>query len=255
MPKIDSVASPSEIREQAGKIVASEGFNRCRRMQRFLEFVVEETLAGRADQLGEYAIGVAVFDRGEDFEPAVDPIVRNDARRLRSKLSEYYRGAAHAGDSLVIEIPKGGYLPVFRAVPASAARVAVLPFEVISVAEHGWKLGRSLGASLAAALSGLDGVEAIAHGYFQDLSAYEAATELGASHVIRGSVLQFGERHSIIVNLIQAADGTQLWAREYDVEECDSLSFRREIVSAVQNEIAARLAGGPQQCMSLRMAA
>jgi adenylate cyclase len=255
MQQIDCGASPEEIRAQAQKILASEGFVRCRRMQRFLEFVVAEALAGRAGQLGEYAIGVAVFDRGEDFEPALDPIVRNDARRLRSKLSEYYRAATHAGDRVVIEVPKGGYVPVFLTVQANAARVAVLPFEVISVDEYGWKLGRSLGASLVASLTGLDGVEAIAHGYSQDLSAREAAAELRASHVIRGSILQFGERHSITINLIQAADGTQLWAREYEVEECESLSFRREIVSTVQNEVAARLAGGPPQRMSLAMAA
>lgn len=108
------------IREQLKSILASEVFSRSRRMQRFLQFVVEETLAGREDQLGEYAVGVAVFDRGVDFEPGLDPIVRNDARRLRLKLLEYYNQAALPGNHIVIEIPKGGYVPVFR---KAAARV------------------------------------------------------------------------------------------------------------------------------------
>src|ERR1044072_3677960 len=82
---------PDAVRKQLAGILASEPFARCRRMQRFLEFVVEETLADRANQLGEYSIGISVFDRGTDFDPAVDPIVRNDARRLRLKLVEYYR--------------------------------------------------------------------------------------------------------------------------------------------------------------------
>ena len=68
------------VRAQVARILASEGFARSPRMQRFLDFVVEETLAGRAAHLREYAIAVSVFDRGEDFEPALDPIVRNDAR-------------------------------------------------------------------------------------------------------------------------------------------------------------------------------
>src|SRR5689334_12854480 len=104
--------APHAVREQLAAILASETFVRCRRMQRFLEFIVEETLAGRADQLGEYCIGVSVFDRGEDFEPALDPIVRNDARRLRLKLFEYYRQPGAAG-WILIEVPKGGYVPVF----------------------------------------------------------------------------------------------------------------------------------------------
>src|SRR5690348_4353086 len=91
MKEITVKIAPHAVREQLAAILTSENFVRSRRMQRFLEFIVEETLAGRADQLAEYSIGLAVFDRGTDFEPALDPIVRNDARRLRLKLLEYYR--------------------------------------------------------------------------------------------------------------------------------------------------------------------
>lgn len=107
-----------QIRAQLEAILESDGFARSRRMQRFLRFVVEETLAGSADQLGEYSVGLAVFDRGVDFEPALDPIVRNEARRLRVKLLEYYSRAAGAG-TVLIEMPKGGYVPTFRTMPAS----------------------------------------------------------------------------------------------------------------------------------------
>jgi hypothetical protein len=146
---------PHMIRAQVGRILASESFARSRRMQRFLEFIVEETLAGRAEQLGEYAIGMAVFDRGRDFEPALEPIVRNDARRLRLKLLEYYRRAhPRPADHVLIDVPKGGYVPVFLAlaahdgwaVPAGAFphRIAVLPFEVVAAAPHGAMYGRAL---------------------------------------------------------------------------------------------------------------
>ena len=112
-------ADPIAIRAQLGRILASEGFVRCRRMQRFLEYIVEEALAGRAQQLGEYGVGLAVFDRSPDFEPALDPIVRNDARRLRLKLLEYYRRPQERG-GVLIEVPKGGYAPVFRSLEPSA---------------------------------------------------------------------------------------------------------------------------------------
>jgi hypothetical protein len=152
------------VRAQVARILASEGFARCPRMQRFLEFVVEETLVGRAAHLGEYAIAVSVFDRGEDFEPALHPIVRNDARRLRLKLAEYYRPAAHPRDGVLIDIPKGGYVPVFKPISKPAererpwfdplCRLAVLPFEVISVEPEGWRLSRALCMLLIACLAG-----------------------------------------------------------------------------------------------------
>jgi hypothetical protein len=159
--EINAAITPQAVRAQVARIVGSEGFARSRRMQRFLEFVVEETLAGRADQLGEYAVGVAVFDRGPDFEPAVDPIVRNDARRLRVKLLEYYRETpTKAQDRVFIEMPKGGYVPVFCSMKAAGGnpdanrprRLGVLPFEVLSGAPEHQFYARSLGLSLTAGL-------------------------------------------------------------------------------------------------------
>jgi len=56
------------------------------RLRRFLEYVVEKSLGGEENQLKEYTIGLAVFDRGADFDPRIDPIVRVEAGRLRHKL-------------------------------------------------------------------------------------------------------------------------------------------------------------------------
>jgi hypothetical protein len=112
------MVSPEAVRSQLSRILQSPGFARARRMRQFLEFIVGETLAGRAAQLCEYAIGVAVFERDESFAPALNPIVRNDARRLRHKLLEYYQRSRyeHNSDGVIIEVPTGGYVPVFRCV-------------------------------------------------------------------------------------------------------------------------------------------
>ena len=65
-------------------------------------------------------LGLAVFDRGADFEPALDPIVRNDARRLRIKLLE-----CRTADGVRIDVPKGGYTPVFLPAPHHRAAPCV----------------------------------------------------------------------------------------------------------------------------------
>ncbi len=112
------LVSPEAVRNQLSRILQSDGFAHARRMRRFLEFIVGETLAGRATQLCEYNIGISVFERDESFEPAVDPIVRNDARRLRQKLLEYYQRSRSEddGEGVIIDVPKGGYVPVFSSV-------------------------------------------------------------------------------------------------------------------------------------------
>jgi hypothetical protein len=82
-------------------------------LSRFLRYVVEETVAGRSGAIKEYTLGLNVFDRGEEFNPRLDPIVRVQARNLRSRLEKYYETQG-VEDPVRIELPKGTYVPVFH---------------------------------------------------------------------------------------------------------------------------------------------
>ena len=255
--------SPGAIRTQLDRILSSEGFVRSARMRRFLEFVVAETVAGRSDQLGEYAIGLAVFDRREDYDPALDPIVRNDARRLRLKLLEYYRCLKDPSpNQVVIEIPKGGYVPVFRSFssrevgfPTGRPRVAVLPFEVWSVTPKSAIHGRALCMSLTALLTNIDGIEALAYGYSGDQPIREAAAELSLTHIVNGSFYEAGECCHITVNLIHAQHGIQLWARQYECPALEIFKIQSEITRTVIQEVSRRLGFERPQPISFSIAA
>ena len=107
------------VEEELARVLHSREFQDSARMCRFLRFTVEAKLAGKAGELKEYSIAVAVFDREPDFDPRTDPVVRSEARRLRSKLASYYANEG-VQDELVIELPKGGYVPQFRERPASS---------------------------------------------------------------------------------------------------------------------------------------
>jgi TolB-like protein len=104
--------SADEVRSELERILESAAFANAGRLARLLRYVVERTLAGEGDQLKEYVLGVEVFDRGQHYDPRIDSIVRVEARRLRSKLDEYYRSPAAAVD-VIISIPRGTYVPVF----------------------------------------------------------------------------------------------------------------------------------------------
>ena len=82
-------------------------------MSRFLRFLAERHLEGSNNQLKESVIAVEVFGRKPDHDPSHDSIVRTEAGRLRARLAEYYAGEGK-NDGIVIELPKGGYTPVFR---------------------------------------------------------------------------------------------------------------------------------------------
>jgi len=113
-PGQDSVVPPAEaVQAQLAKILGSQAFANSERLSRFLRFTVEQTLQGRSDQIKEYLLGLEVFDRNQSYDPRTDPIVRVEAGRLRSKLSEYYDNEGR-NDSLLIQYRKGSYVPAFQ---------------------------------------------------------------------------------------------------------------------------------------------
>ena len=82
------------------------------RKKRFLQYIVQEALAGHADRIKAYTIAVDIFGRDPSFDPASDPVVRIEAGRLRRCLEHYYLTKGSA-DEVQITIPKGGYVPQF----------------------------------------------------------------------------------------------------------------------------------------------
>ena len=129
-PPEEARPTPDEVREALDRISTSRVFESSDRMIRFLRFVVERSLAGQAEDIKKYTLGVEVFDRSASFDPKLDTIVRVEARRLRRKLKEYYEGPGN-GDGIRIEVPTPGYAPRFVTVAATAAQaepsVAVPP--------------------------------------------------------------------------------------------------------------------------------
>src|SRR5215471_4344639 len=109
----DPVDADQPYRDQLTRVLTSATFQQGDRLKRFLTFIVGEALAGRRNELKEYVIGVQVFGKEDSFDPRTDPIVRVQARRLRAKLVRYYREEGRA-DEMIVELPKGGYAPVFK---------------------------------------------------------------------------------------------------------------------------------------------
>jgi tetratricopeptide (TPR) repeat protein len=114
--------SAAEVRAALERLVAGDIFRRSTQLAAFLRFVVETTLRGESDRIKGYTIATEVLGRGEDFDPEADPIVRVEAGRLRRALEQYYAGPG-AEDKIVIDLPRGHYIPTFcrrvdQAVPA-----------------------------------------------------------------------------------------------------------------------------------------
>jgi adenylate cyclase len=102
-----------QVRAELERVLSSPEFAGSDRHRCFLSYIVEETLAGRANRLKAYNIATAAFNRGADFDPQQDSIVRIEAGRLRRALDHFYLtdGRDH---EIQIVVPKGSYVPQFR---------------------------------------------------------------------------------------------------------------------------------------------
>lgn len=119
------------IRAQVERIVASPPFRKSNRYPRLLKFIVDQTLAGNADQLKERSLGIEVFDRAPDYELRTDPIVRVAAGELRKRLAQYYI-QNHSESELRIELQPGSYVPEFHW-PQQVSVNSTVPFPDVAV--------------------------------------------------------------------------------------------------------------------------
>ena len=246
------------IREQLDRILHSVPFQHSPRRQKFLEFIVSETLAGRT--VKGYDVALEVFDRLETFDAAVDPVVRVEAGRLRDKLREYYSTDGE-GDPIRIDLPKGTYTPQikFRHEDAPQIRpqkgrpelsstvpsVAVLPFDDLSADQNLGYLGDGVAEDIITALSRFPDLAVVARtssftykGRTVDIR--QVGKELGVGYVVEGSVRKDGNKLRIVSQLIDTRNGEHVWAERYDRSGMDPWALQDEvtemIVSAMTGE-------------------
>ena len=250
----DESLDAADIRQALERATSNPPLSRSKRLSRFLAYVVDETLEGRAERISGYAIAVDVFRKPEDFDPGIDSIVRVEAGRLRQRLAEYYREIG-AEDPIEISLPKGTYIPAFNRrqsatpVVAPAARPAsrgpsliVLPFENYGANAEDQFFADGLTEETIANLA-----------RFKDLFVFSRSTsskfardgadirllydELGVDFVIEGSVRKSSEAVRVTVQLIDASTEGHILAEQFE-RPCTP-----DAVFEIQDEIARLVAG------------
>jgi TolB-like protein len=238
-----AAAKPSAktIRQQLERVLASSTFQQVDRLKRFLSFIVEESAAGRGDQLKEYVIGVQVFGKEPQFDPRTDPIVRVQARRLRARLVRYSREEGQT-DEITIELPKGGYAPTFKrrndSVPQKRSIAATLTnrntIAVQAFADY------SRNGDLAYFCHGL--TQEIIHRLatfkgLRVLAMRDDAAQPDAAMIVSGSVRGGADKARIVAQLIEAGSGAFLWSESLDVRLVDVLATEEQVAQTIVDKL------------------
>ena len=247
------------IRAHLERVLHSAHFDGSTRSREFLRYVVEEVLAGRGAYLKQAAIAVEVFGRKPDFDAVIDPIVRVQAGRLRRSLERYYLLSGDV-DSMRIELPKGGYAPVFVEIPDMPAltsstvtraqdwpTVVVFPFTVNSAAESA--AATQLREELTAELCRY-GILHVARQ--RDPQPAPRHPHAAARFELHGFAIQGDASPVFAARLVDCATGQQIWADEFHTEarsdrwSGDAAEIGRVIAARIGAEhgVIARLLAG-----------
>ncbi len=128
--------SQEVAREALQRVLQSKYFANAPKKKKFVQVICDYYWQGRAGELNEYLIGREVFERGDDYNPAADPIVRVGAHDVRKKLEQYYLKEG-ADDPVTLMIPIGSYVPVFAvtapAVPTLPEVLPEQPDEIVGI--------------------------------------------------------------------------------------------------------------------------
>jgi TolB-like protein/Tfp pilus assembly protein PilF len=253
------------------RVLRSSGFQGSTRRGQLLRYLVERTLAGEGEAVGEYAIGIDVFGKPPSFDPRLESIVRTEFSRLRQKLADYYAGPGLA-DPVVIAFPPRTYVPAFaaaaspsatprrgyragafaaaavviacagawllRPAPARPAALVVLPFANLSPDRADDYLADGITEELTNQLAQSKDLSVVARtsaslfkGKAVDIR--EVGRKLGVGAALEGSIAPENGHLRITAQLNRTSDGYHLWSRAYEASTADLLAAERDIARSV----------------------
>jgi TolB-like protein len=272
MNKYAQHITPELIRHQLHLLTSCEEIRKSNVLAKFLVFIVEEQLAGHIDNIKEYTIGVKALGRASDFNPQLDAIVRIHAGRLRRAIYEYYQGSG-INDRLIINIPKGSYVPVFEfRTPESGTafgqmsptnslvsaaenylekdlhhkpRLAVLPFHNLSSDDSKNYFADGFGEQLCIDLARFQNLSIISYystrEYIPEVkNLRDLHVAIGLDYVLTGSVRFLDNSVRMNIQLIQAETAVVIWAETYfrDLTSSNIFEIQENVADQVLNTIA-----------------
>ena len=249
------LSDSEKIRAQLDRILASPDFLATRLQREFLRFIVSETLAGRGGTIKGYTVATEVFGRKQDFDANSDPIVSIQANVLRRALERYYLLEGKE-DPVVIDIPKGTYVPAFRwrtrrdpgrsgaGTVATGARfeaawpiLLVRSFQNLTGNQDLDFLAVGLTTELAQEITRSQEIRVL----LMPLSVHGGtASDRNADFSLGGNIMMNEEEIKVTVHLIDLATGRQIWGDTHKsrLDAAKLIAFQEHISRAIAASVA-----------------
>lgn len=231
-----------EIRGAVRRVVGSAAFAKAPRMCALLSFLMEKKLGGEEGGLTEYAIGTQLFRRDPaSYDTTIDPVVRVQVGRLRTRLADYYSAMKELG-ALQICIPAGSYVPALRrlapdAPTAGVERLEIVPLRCLSLDDRNGAFTGGVDEELCSRLflrfpamlqvrgHGITGIDSGNRG-------------AGALLRLEGSIRVEQDYVRVSVRLVDTMAGHTAWTAQVDSSGVLGIALQEELANAVCDRLA-----------------
>ena len=248
--------SRGAVRKQMTRVLNSSEFNGTDAQRAFLEYVVDKTLAGQADEIKGYTVATEVFGRREDFDQATDPVVSIQANKLRRALERYYLVAGQH-DPIRIDIPKGTYVPTFQPQSIAAGKVllhadqnfepcvqttwprlVVQPLANLTGNPELDSVGLAIASEIAMEITRHQEIHVFLQ---QPERRLRRASDSGARFALSGGVNQDVSGLKVNVFLSDLTTGMQIWADTFrsDLNPASLMPFAEDVARVAAGKICA----------------
>jgi TolB-like protein len=267
-PHLPEGVLPQDVNVQMERILASDLFQHSERLKKLLRYLVTHMLWGKTDEIKEYRIATEVFGRKESFEPEIDPIVRVQAHRLRTKLQAYMQRHA-ISERLIIDLPKGAYIVRVQKTPRKIDNhirstyprlgrfsIGVLPLLDLRLNKIKTDVVTdSLTEELIHSLMGepdflVASWTAVVRFKTQDATIQSIAKQLQVNMLLEGSIRQINECAHIRIRVIDTESGFSRRLGTYEREMTDFLADHRELAGTIISDLKALLAHQRQELLA-----
>lgn len=138
--ELSAILNTVDCWELLERVAHSSHLRRAVRLQELLLFIGKRSLKDGCERLREQEIGARVFHRPDSYDTSLDNIVRTSVSDLRRRIEAYFNSEG-SHETLLMEIPRGSYIPVFR---PREPRAEVAPPSQSQAPDPGTELAESI---------------------------------------------------------------------------------------------------------------
>ena len=231
-----------EIRGAMRRVTDSPAFAKAPRMCALLSFLIEKKLGGEEGGLTEYAIGTQLFRRdAASYDTTIDPIVRVQIGRLRTRLAGYYSSIENTA-ALQICIPAGSYVPTLRRVAPNASpradqRLELAPLRCLSLDERNSAFAGGLDEELCARMfARFPGLAQVCDRRASDIDC----VAIGGSVNLRleGSIRVEQAHVRASMRLLDNSLGQTVWTAQFDCSGMLGIALQEQLANAICVKLA-----------------